>query len=288
MKMIHNKISIKAIIIATVATILTSCVKDDLYETPYPDKGTVEISTDWSDALSENDIPTIYYLSVDGGEAVETGGKTFSYPEPLSPGKHNILAYNKPDAISIDGTTARVDILEQGIINAMPGYLFSTMKQPEVIQDGNVQVLMPMKRRVCPVKLKLTLTGNNAKNIERIDAVLSGIVASVDMQSGMTGDDNMAIIMDKCGQTATEVEMQCRVLGVNTRFPQMLAVTITMKDGHKEQTTSDLSDKLKNINTDMRPVELRADMEAPQNGVFGWIISDWIPTGNINIDADMQ
>ena len=277
------------IIIATVFSVtLISCVKDNLHDTPYPDKGTVEISTDWSDALSENDIPAVYFISVDGGEAVETKEKAFFHTEPMSPGKHNILAYNKPDAIGIDGTTARVDILEPGIINAMPGYLFSAMKQPEVIQDGNVQVLMPMKRHVCPVKLKLTLTGNNAKNIERIDAVLSGIIASVDLQTGATGDDNMSVIMNKCGHTATEVKMQCRVLGVTTGYPQLLTVSITMRDGHKEQTTSDLSVKLKTINTDMRPVELRADMDAPQNGVFGWIISDWIPMGNIDIDADMQ
>lgn len=284
-----HKIIYTIIIIATVFSVtFTSCVKDDLHNTPYPDKGTVEISTDWSDALSENDIPAVYFISVDGGEAVETEEKTFRYPEPMSPGKHTLVAYNKPDGIGIDGTTANVDILEPGIINAMPGYLFSAMKQPEVMQDGNVQVLMPMKRRVCPVKLKLALTGDNAKNIERIDAVLSGIAGTVDLQSGVIGDDNMSVIMNKCGQTANEVEMRCRVFGVNTKLPQLLTITITMKDGHKEQTTSDLSDKLKNINTDMRPVELRADMDAPQNGVFGWIISDWIPTGNIDIDADMQ
>lgn len=28
--------------------ILTSCVKDDLYDTPHPDRGAVVVTTDWS------------------------------------------------------------------------------------------------------------------------------------------------------------------------------------------------------------------------------------------------
>lgn len=34
-------------------TILTSCVKDDLYDTPHPDRGAVVVTTDWSGKSTE-------------------------------------------------------------------------------------------------------------------------------------------------------------------------------------------------------------------------------------------
>ena len=40
--------------------ILTSCVKDDLYDTPHPDRGAVVVTTDWSGKSTEADIPQAY------------------------------------------------------------------------------------------------------------------------------------------------------------------------------------------------------------------------------------
>ena len=42
------------------AVLLASCVKDDLYNTPHPDKGAVVITTDWTDALAESTVPGWY------------------------------------------------------------------------------------------------------------------------------------------------------------------------------------------------------------------------------------
>ena len=41
-------------------TILTSCVKDDLYDTPHPDRGAVVVTTDWSGKSTEADICLLY------------------------------------------------------------------------------------------------------------------------------------------------------------------------------------------------------------------------------------
>ena len=45
-------------------TILTSCVKDDLYDTPHPDRGAVVVTTDWSGKSTEADIPQAYTLRI--------------------------------------------------------------------------------------------------------------------------------------------------------------------------------------------------------------------------------
>ena len=36
---------------------LSSCVKDDLYNTPHPDKGAVEVTTDWTGRSSDAVVP---------------------------------------------------------------------------------------------------------------------------------------------------------------------------------------------------------------------------------------
>lgn len=50
---------------------LSGCVKDELYDTPHPDKGAVVITTDWTDALAEATVPDTYFLSMDDGKAKE-------------------------------------------------------------------------------------------------------------------------------------------------------------------------------------------------------------------------
>ena len=70
------------------AVLLASCVKDDLYNTPHPDKGAVVITTDWTDALAESTVPGTYLLRMDDGKAVPTSEKTTVYPELLTPVAH--------------------------------------------------------------------------------------------------------------------------------------------------------------------------------------------------------
>lgn len=73
------------------AVLLASCVKDDLYNTPHPDKGAVVITTDWTDALAESTVPGTYLLRMDDGKAVPTSEKTTVYPELLTPVAHTLL-----------------------------------------------------------------------------------------------------------------------------------------------------------------------------------------------------
>ena len=49
---------------------LSSCVKDDLYNTPHPDKGAVEVTTDWTGRSSDAVVPADYILRI-GGERSE-------------------------------------------------------------------------------------------------------------------------------------------------------------------------------------------------------------------------
>lgn len=45
----------------TFAVSMTGCVKDELFNTPHPDKGAVVVTTDWTDALVEATVPDTYF-----------------------------------------------------------------------------------------------------------------------------------------------------------------------------------------------------------------------------------
>ena len=274
------------------ATSLASCVKDDLYNTPHPDKGAVVITTDWTDALSEATVPDEYCLSMDGGNPARTKERTCCYPSLLVPGRHTLLVYNEPQGMTISGTTATVDALEHGTLQPLPEYLFSAVREPDVVQDDTLRITVPMERRLCPILLHLSLEGENTPQIARIDATLSGISASVDIQTGTAGSENATVTLDVKQPEATtrtytegKLEMKCRVVGVNMQERQLLTICLTTTNGYVQTLTSDLTEYLKDLNAEMEPIELTGKVEAPQNGHFSGTIDNWEEVNGGDIDA---
>jgi hypothetical protein len=271
---------------------LTSCVKDDLYNTPHPDKGAVVITTDWTEALAESTVPDTYLLRMDDGKAVQASEETTIYPDLLAPGAHTLLIYNEPEGITVEGNTASID-LKDGMLVPLPDYLFSAEKQLDVMQDDTLRITIPMQRRLCPIILNLDLNGENADEIARIEATLSGMAGSVDLRTGTPGSESLTARLDvrltevKTRATAgNEVEMKCRVTGTAQGERQILTVKVTMEDGQVSTITSDLTENLKDLNADMEPVRLEGSIEAPQDGNFSGTIKDWDVVSGDDIDAN--
>lgn len=125
-----------------------------------------------------------------------------------------------------------------------------------------------------------------------IEATLGGIASSVDLQTGIIGKENLAVNLDvRQAETTTrtytegKLEMKCRVVGVNPQERQLLTVTVTMEDGYVQTITSDLTEYLKDLNSEMEPVELTGKVEAPQEGHFGGTIDNWEVVNGGDIDA---
>lgn len=274
------------------ALLLTSCVKDDLYDTPHPDKGAVVIATDWTEALAESTVPETYLLCMDGGEAVQADEKELCYPDLLTPGKHTLLVYNEPEGMTVEGNTATVQ-MQDGMLIPLPGYLFSAEEELEIVQDDTLRVTVPMRRRLCPIVLNLSLKGENTESIALITATLSGMAASVDLRNGVTGGDNATVALDVRqaeARTRTyregQLEMRCRVTGTDPKERQILTVKVTMADGYVQTIMSDLTEYLKDLNADMKPIELEGTVEAPQDGHFSGTIEKWETVSGGDIDAN--
>lgn len=277
----------------TFAAAMTGCVKDELHDTPHPDRGAVIITTEWTEALDESTVPDVYNLRMDGGETVAVKGETSTYPELLEPGRYALSVYNEPRGMTIDGITATVNRLQDGTLEPLPEYLFSAVKELDVVQDDTLRVIVPMIRRLCPIVLNLTLEGENTGAIARIDATLEGIAASVDLQTGTIGSENATVTLDvrqAAGKTRAYTEgklvMRCRVVGINPQERQLLTVTVTMADGYVQAITSDLTDRLKDLNAEMKPIELTGTVEALQDGHFSGTIEDWEIVSGGDIDAN--
>lgn len=274
------------------AVLLASCVKDDLYNTPHPDKGAVVITTDWTDALAESTVPGTYLLRMDDGKAVPTSEKTTVYPELLTPVAHTLLIYNEPEDITIASNVATVQ-QKDGMLIPLPGYLFSAEKRLDIVQDDTLHVSVPMERRLCPIVLNLDLNGENADEIARIEATLSGLSGSVDLRTGTPGGESLTARLDvlraeaKARATdAMALEMKCRVTGTAQGERQILTVKVTMADGYVSTITSDLTEHLKDLNADMEPVRLEGSIEAPQDGHFSGTIEGWEEVDGGDTDAN--
>lgn len=274
------------------AVLLASCVKDDLYNTPHPDKGAVVITTDWTEALAESTVPGTYLLRMDDGKAVPTSEKTTVCPDLLTPGTHTLLIYNEPEGITIASNVATVQ-QKDGMLIPLPGYLFSAEKRLDIVQDDTLHVSVPMERRLCPIVLNLDLNGENADEIARIEATLSGLSGSVDLRTGTPGGESLTARFDvlraeaKARATdAMALEMKCRVTGTAQGERQILTVKVTMADGYVSRITSDLTEHLKDLNADMEPVRLEGSIEAPQDGHFSGTIEGWEEVDGGDTDAN--
>ena len=68
---------------------LGGCVKDELHDTPHPDKGIVAVSIDLPQGASGED----YTVEIDGTTADGKEGR-YTVSDPLPPGEYTVLAYN--------------------------------------------------------------------------------------------------------------------------------------------------------------------------------------------------
>ena len=85
----------------------TSCVKDELHDTPHPDTGKITVTADWSDRGDGVDIPAEWTVTMGDYIGTETGEP--HAPDYLfNPGSYTLAAYNTPENITISGTIATV------------------------------------------------------------------------------------------------------------------------------------------------------------------------------------
>ena len=252
---------------------LASCVKDELYNTPHPDSGAVVVTADWSDRNSDADIPQTYILSIDGQEQ-EASRETNVLNRLLSAGKYTLAAYNKPDQVTVANNTASVNATSAKHINPMPGYLFASVQDINVVADDTLRVTARMKQLIRRLNLELTATEGDYSRVQSATATLSGVASVADMATGERSA--AAQVTNTFRQDGNKFTLFFRLLGIVTTEAQTLTVDITFNNGDTQQIVSDVTESMKNFNNEAEPIKLKGNLLLPVEAtVTGATITGW-------------
>lgn len=288
-----QKIKISRLLIVTLAIVqLTACVKDDIHNTPHPNKGAVKVTTDWSGASSDATPPTSYLLRI-GDKEQTVSGTTNAFTTLFDAGSHNLLIYHPVDGFSINENIAKVNILEDGTLHPQPNHLFSGAKSLDIVKDDTLRVTVPMKQHTRNLTLTLKLKSGDEQRISTTSATLTGIVSEIDLTTGVSKTTDGKTTAPLFELTTTQgrsrtvsqpaLSAPLRLLGVTSSERQILTLVITLTDGYQQTITTDLTEALKNFGSgDMKPLELDATLELVVAGGIGGSITDWTEVDNGN------
>ena len=266
----------------TAAVLLSSCVKDELHDTPHPDTGKITVTADWSDRGDGVDIPAEWTVTMGDYTGMETG--TTHAPDYLfKPGNYTLAAYNTPENITISGTTATV-APETGngtYISNAPGWLFTSVQEVTVKADTDYELMAAMHQQVRQLTLVIEPTGDAADRIESIEGSLSGAAGTLDFAAGTYGAaSDVALHFTKIteGSAVGKWTATVRLLGI-TGNTQTLTATLTYADGNPANTglESDLSAALADFNSAKTvPLTLGGTIaETPTEAGVEAGITDW-------------
>ena len=270
------------------------CGKDDLHNTPHPDRGAVTVTTDWSRRSSDATVPESYVLRI-GDKEQTVSGETNTFTDLFLPGRQDLLIFHQPEGITVSGTTATVNTLTNGILEPMPDYLLSGTAELEIVKDDTLSITVPMRQHTRRLTLTLKLNPGDEQRITGTSATLTGIASAIDLTTGaIISTEGKTVIPTFALGTDNETRATgqpvliatLRLLGVIAEEKQVLTLAVTLTDGYVQDITTDLTETLKHFETgaDMEPLKLDATLTLPIEAGMNGSITGWTEVDNGNID----
>ena len=281
------------------ALLLSSCVKDTLYDTPHPDHGMISVTADWSARGEGIDIPATWTVAMGDYTGTETSA-THAPDHLFDPGSYTLAVWNPAERITVNGTTATVaaatgnDAGAGAFISNAPGWLFTSVQQVLIEKDTDYPLTAAMKQQVRELTLVVEPTGDAAGRITEIVAHLTGAAGTLDFATDTYGAaSNVVLPFTKIteGDDAGKWKATVRLLGV-TGTEQLLTGEIRYADGNPTPTTlkSDLTEALKEFNTG-KSASLTLGgtlVETPEETEFsGFEITGWETVEGGDASAEM-
>jgi len=237
------------IIIGMAAMLLSSCVKDELYNTPHPDRGAVTVSLT---GLAADDD---YVLDMDGKTADITGSQ-FVYPDLLLPGAHSLVVYNRAEGFTFDGRMAYVNTSDNKTradgapVIPLPGYLKTSSQEITVVADDTLRITPSPQQRVRDLHIEFTVTQGRPELIQTVTGTLSGIAGAFDMEAEQTTGEPASTVV-AFTRDGDKLTADARLLGTMGAV-QTLVLHIAFTDGGRTQRTEvDLTEVLADFNGNM-------------------------------------
>lgn len=233
--------------------------------------------------------------------------ETNAFGSLFAPGKQALLVWHNTEGIAVNNTTATVNTLEDGTLEATPGYLFSAARELEIVKDDTLRITLPMKQHIRKLTLTLKLNPGDEHRISSTTATLTGIASATDLATGkLVGSEGKTVVpvfvltpgayvpisRTDTPQSRTNVQpalsATLHLMGVATGEQQLLALEITLTSGDVHTVTTDLTEMLKDFRTDedMEPLVLDAALELPTEAGFTATIGDWNVKDNGDITVN--
>ena len=265
----------RTIIIGMAALLLSSCVKDELYNTPHPDKGAVTISLT---GLSADDN---YVLDM-GGKTADITGSPFVYPDLLLPGAHSLVLYNRAEGFTFDGRMAYVNTRDDKTradgapIIPLPGYLRTSSQEITVVADDTLRITPSPQQRVRNLHIEFTVTQGRPELIQTVTGTLSGIAGAFDMEAGQTTGEPASTLVTFT-RDGDKLTADARLLGTMGAVQTLVLNIAFVDDGRTQRTEVDLTEALAEFNGDMNTayrvtgtLETPVGMEEATAEITGW------------------
>lgn len=270
----------KSVVICLICVIcvplfLASCVKDELHNTPHPDRGAVTVS------LTGLAADGAYVLDING-QTADITGSPFTFPDLLTPGTYSLVVYNRAEGFTFDGRMAQVHT-EDGKTRAdgvsiipLPGYLKTASREITVTADDTLHLTPAPQQRVRDLHIEFTVTQGRPELIQTVTGTLSGIAGIFDMEKGQTIGEPTSTVFSFT-RDGSKLTADARLLGTMGDV-QALVLDIAFTDGGRTQRTEvDLTEALADFNGDMTTayrvtgtLETPVGMEEGKGEITGW------------------
>ena len=262
-----------------VMALLSSCVKDDLYNTPHPDHGKVAVTADWTERDEGIAVPerwTVCIGDYTGEEIAETHAPDYLF----EPDEYRITAYNPAENVTVNGTTATVAV-SNGFVSNAPGWLFTHVQDAVIEKDTDHEFTARMKQQMRQLTLTIEPSGDAEDRIVSIEGTLSGVAGTLDMATGEHGtpsDVKLDFTKITEGDDVGKWTATVRLLGIAGDV-QKLTGTITFADGNPRPVSleSNLTASLKEFNAGKtEPLTLSGTVaETPTEAGVSATIDGW-------------
>ena len=280
------------------AVLLSSCVKDTLYDTPHPDHGMIAVTADWSARGTGIDIPATWTVTMGDYTGTETSA-THAPDHLFAPGSYTLAVWNPAEGITVSGTTATIAAATgnragtDAFVDNAPGWFFTHTEQVSIEKDKDYPLTAVMQQQVRELTLMIEPAGDAADRIESIEGTLSGAAGTLDFATGTHGTPSevelhFTKITD--GDDAGKWTATVRLLGI-AGDAQRLTATLTYTDGNPADTSleSDLTAALNGFNDGKTaPLTLGGTIaETPGEAGFTGEITGWETVDGGGVDAEM-
>ena len=266
---------------------LGGCVKDELHDTPHPDKGIVAVSIDLPQGASGED----YTVEIDGTTADGKEGR-YTVSDPLPPGEYTVLAYNTPQGFTVTDGIARVERTDGTVraltdfINPLPDYLYSGTERITVMADDTLRMNLDVTQRVRDLHIELTVTEGDPERITGITGTLSGVAEAYDLRNETLYGEAVST-RPTFTRNGDKVSADLRLLGV-LGDAQTLTLVLTFTDGRTLTVESDMTEVLSGFGEgDMtQTFAIEGGLRTPLEAGFSATITDWevVDEGKIDVN----